>query len=139
MKTASQSVNKWANRAGASVNDYEAGARSTSKDQAAAAIAAKGNYAAGLQQSLAKGSYEKGLSRSGKSGWLNGVVQKGVTNFGTGVSAATSAEKYASNSGKYDSARNAAASVARGPKGSPQNLQRVAAVANALRAAKVGA
>lgn len=139
MKSASQSVQKWQQRAGQAVGDYEAGARSTTKDQAAAAIAAKGNYVAGIQASISKGSYEKGLGRSGKQGWLAGVTEKGVQNFGTGVGAANSAQKYTENSGRFDSARNAAASIARGPKGSPANLQRVTAVANALRAAKVGA
>ncbi len=139
MKTASQSVQKWQQRAGGAVGDYESGARSTTKDQAAAAIAAKGNWQQGIQAAISKGLYEKGLGRSGKGGWLAGVTEKGVANFGTGVASSVASQKYAENSGRFDSARNAAASVARGPKGSPQNLQRVAAVANALRAAKVGA
>lgn len=133
-KSASASAQKMAQRAAAATNDYTEGARSTTKDQAALAIAGKANYAAGLQASLAKGSYEKGLQASGKAGWLNGIEKKGALRFADGV--ANSADKYATNSGKFDSARNAAASAPRGPKGSPANLQRVALVVNALRAAK---
>ena len=86
MKTASQAVTKWANRAGAASQDYLEGAQQTTKDQATAAIAAKANYVAGLQASFAAGSFEKGLQRSGKSGWLAGVTEKGANNYPAGVS-----------------------------------------------------
>jgi len=138
MKSASQSAQKWANRAGGASQDYIDGSEATSKDQAAAAIAAKANYVAGLQASFAAGLFEKGLQRSGKSGWLAGVREKGANNYPAGVSAPSAQSKYTTNSGRYDSARNAAANIARGPRGSAQNLNRVTAVVNALRAAKVG-
>jgi len=117
---------------------YQEGASQTSKDQAAAAIAAKPLYQAGIQEALAQGRYEKGLQKSGKSGWLRGVQEKGAANYGVGVTAPSAGQAYATESGRYDGARNAASASPRGPKGSPQNLQRVAAVVNALRAAKVG-
>lgn len=138
MKTASQVGSKWQTKAGSSISDYLSGVRSTQKDQAAAAIAAKGNWKAGLDAAVSGGLYEKGLQRSGSAGWKAGVEQKGSANYGTGVSAAASLTKYTENSGKYDSARQAAASVARGPKGSQGNLQRVAAVVTAERAVKLG-
>ena len=138
MKSASQSVSKWSNRAGGASQDYLDGAQSTPKDQAAAAIAAKSNYVAGLQASFAADSFSKGLQRSGKSGWLAGVNEKGASNYPSGVSSASAASKYTVNSGRFDSARNAASGVPRGPRGSAQNLNRVTAVVNALRAAKLG-
>lgn len=136
MKSASKSAEKYVNRASAASMDYKSGAEQTSKDQAAAAIAAKANYAAGINASIQRGAYEKGLQASGKAGWLKGVTEKGANRFAEGVSAGAS--KYATNSGKYDSARNAASSLPRGPKGSEQNFARAKAVAVALRTAKVG-
>ncbi len=136
MKTASQSSAKWAQNAGASAQAYLEGVNNTTKDQAANAIAAKGNWAAGTAAAATKDLYAKGLQRSGKQGWQAGVQQKGQANFGTGVSAPASRSKYETNSGKYDSARAAANTIARGPKGSPSNLQRVSAVVTALRAVK---
>jgi len=136
MKTASQSGAKWQGRASGASQDYIDGARETTKDQAALAIASKGNWQAGLQAAFAAGSFEKGLGRSGKSGWLNGVNEKGANNYGTGVGAASSLNRYTQNSSRFDAARGAAASVARGPKGT--NIARVTAVVQALRAAKVG-
>lgn len=137
MKSASQSAQKFVERAGAASGDYVSGAQSTNKDQAAAAIAGKENWKAGIQAAITAGRYEKGLQESGKSGWLKGVTEKGANRFAEGVS--SGANKYATNSGKYDGARNAAASLPRGPKGSEQNFARSKAVGTALRKAKIGA
>lgn len=136
MKSAQQVAEKFVTRAGAASGDYVAGSEQTSKDQSAAAIAAKAVYQQALTASFSRGSFEKGLVKSGKSGWLNGVRTKGQDRFGTGVAA--SASKYASESAKFDGARGAANNLPRGVKGSPTNLARVTAVVNALRAAKVG-
>lgn len=136
MKSAQQSAQKFVDRAGAASGDYVSGAQATSKDQAAAAIAGKANWAAGIQAAITGGRYEKGLSASGKSGWLKGITEKGANRFAEGV--ASGAAKYAQNSGKYDGARGAANALPRGPKGSEQNYARSKAVAQALRSAKVG-
>ncbi|MFA5365522.1 MAG: hypothetical protein WC325_10130 [Candidatus Bathyarchaeia archaeon] len=138
MKSANEAVSKWQQRAGAASTDYADGARSTDKDQAARAIAAKAVYQQALTESFGRDAYGKGLARSGKQGWLQGIEQKGAQNFSTGVSADVARNKYVSNSSKYDSARKAADALPRGARGSASNLQRVAAVANALRAVKVG-
>lgn len=138
MKNAGSAVVKWQGRASAAAGDYAEGAASTSKDQATAAIAAKSVYQQALTESFGRDAFAKGLAKSGKSGWLKGVQEKGMQNYGTGVGSDSARSKYASESAKYDSARGAAGSLPRGPKGSPQNLQRVAAVANAQRAVKVG-
>lgn len=136
MKTASQSASKFVERAGAASSDYVSGAQSTSKDQSAAAIAAAPNYAAGVQAAITRGAYAKGLQASGKAGWLKGITEKGANRFAEGV--ASGASKYATNSGKYDSARSAADSMPRGPKGSEANFARSKTVGQALRKMKVG-
>lgn len=136
MKSAQQVAEKFVTRAGAASGDYLTGSEQTSKDQSAAAIAAKAVYQQALTASFSRGSYEKGLAKSGKSGWLTGVRTKGQDRFGTGVAA--SASKYSANSARFDGARGAASSLPRGVKGSPTNLARVTAVVNALRAAKTG-
>ena len=138
MKTASQAGMKWATRAGGASTDYGEGARTTDKDQAAKAIAAKAIYQQALTESFGRDAYAKGLSKSGKAGWLRGVEEKGITNFATGVTSPGALAKYQAESAKYDGARRASDSIARGPRGSAQNINRVTAVVNALRAAKVG-
>lgn len=136
-KSASESAKKFVERAGAATQDYVQGAESTTKDQSAAAIAAAPNYAAGVQAGIARGAFQKGLSKSGKAGWAKGVREKGANRFAEGV--ASGAGKYATNSGAYDGARGAANSLPRGPKGSEANFARSKAVGQALRKQKVGA
>lgn len=123
-------------RASAASGDYVAGAEQTTKDQAAAAVAAAPIWAQSIQQAITRGAYAKGLTKAGKSGWLQGVRTKGAERFAGGVSG--SAAKYAANSAKYDNARKAADALPRGLKGSEANLARVKAVVTALRAAKTG-
>lgn len=132
MKTAQQSAAKFVERASAATSDYVEGAQRTTKDQSAAAIAAKEIYKQALTASFAKDSYSKGLSKSGRAGWASGVTSKGAERYAPGVGA--SAGKYAANSAKFDGARNAAANLPRGLKGSEINFARVRAVVNALRA-----
>ncbi|MDE1925358.1 MAG: hypothetical protein KGH79_04250 [Patescibacteria group bacterium] len=137
-KTAAQSSAKWASNSQNGANNYGAGVQNTAKDQSALAIAAIPAMQAGLTAAFAANRQQKGLQRSGKAGWQAGALEKGVPNYQTGVAAPASKTKYEQNSGAYDSARSAAASVARGAKGSQGNLARVTAVVNAERAVKMG-
>lgn len=137
MKTAQQSAQKFVERAGAASGDYVEGAQRTTKDQSANAIAGKANYVAGVQAAITAGRYEKGLQKSGKAGWIKGITDKGANRFAEGV--ASGSVKYAQNSGAYDTARGAADSLPRGPKGSEANFARAKAVGQALRKQKVGA
>lgn len=136
MKSAQTSAAKFVERAGAASGDYVKGAQETSKDQSGRAIAAKAIYQQALTASFGRDSYAKGLQKSGKAGWLKGIQEKGGNRFGEGV--AVSATKYATNSGKFDSARSASDNMPRGLKGSATNLAKVTAVVTALRTAKVG-
>src|SRR3990167_1449830 len=126
MRTAQASAQKFVERASAASCEYVSGASSTSKDQSARAIGAKEIYKNALTASFGRDSYAKGLQRSGKAGWLEGVTKKGAERYAGGV--AVSAGKYATNSGKFDGARNAAENMPRGLKGSETNLARVKAV-----------
>ena len=135
MRTAQESAQKYVDRASAASGDYVKGATSTTKDQSARAISAKKIYQDALTASFSRDSYAKGLTRSGKAGWLAGVTQKGGDRYAGGVS--VSANKYATNSARFDGARQAADSLPRGLKGSETNLARVKAGVNALRAVKV--
>lgn len=137
MKSAQQSAQKFVERASAASQDFVSGAEQTSKDQSALAIAAAPIYAQAVQAAITRGAFAKGLQKSGKQGWLNGVRTKGAERFAGGVSA--SSAKYANNSARFDGARGAATSLPRGLKGSETNLARVKAVVSALRIAKTGA
>jgi len=134
MRTAQDSAQKFVDRAGSAAGLYVTGAQATNKDQSARAIAAAPIYQSALTASFTRGAYAKGLQKSGKQGWLDGVTKKGADRYAGGI--AVSASKYATNSGKYDSARQAADNMPRGIKGSQTNLDRVKTVVTALRALK---
>lgn len=135
MRSAQESAQKFVSRASSASGEYVSGATSTTKDQSARAIGAKKIYQDALTASFSRDSYAKGLQKSGKAGWLEGVQKKGGERYAGGV--AVSAGKYAQNSGKFDTARMAAENMPRGLKGSQANLDRVKAVVSALRTAKI--
>lgn len=139
MKTASQVSAKWGSRASNASGDYVSGAQNTTKDQAALAKAAIPFMKTAINKAIDSGRVARGLDASGKAGWARGIATKGGNRYAEGVSTADAQSKYATNSGKFDGARNAASSLPRGEKGSAQNLSRVSAVVNALRKEKVGA
>jgi len=137
MPKSAQSVGqKFVDRASAASGDYVKGARETSKDPIALAVAAIPRMKIALNKAIDSGRLGRRLQEAGKTGWLHGIEKKGESRFGEGVSA--SMAKYVQNSSKYDGARNASASLPRGEKGSATNLAKVTAVVNALRSAKVG-
>jgi len=135
MRTAQQSTAKFIERAGSASGLYKSGSEQTTKDQSVRAIAAKAIYQQALTASFSRDAFAKGLQKSGKSGWLRGIQEKGAERYAPGI--AVSGSKYATNSGKYDTARQAADNMPRGTKGSSTNLARVTAVVNALRAVKL--
>lgn len=136
MRSAQQSAQKYVQRASSASGDYVSGAAETTKDQAAAAIAAEPVYKQAVLDAANRGAFSAGLRKSGKAGWLQGVQKKGATRFAEGVSAGS--ERYVAESARFDGARQAAASLPRGLKGSEQNFNRSKAVGQALRALKVG-
>jgi len=134
MKTAQSVAQKFVERAGAATSEYLSRSRETTKDQSALAIVAIPRMKSAWNRAVDSGLVQKGLQESGKGGWLAGIVKKGADRFGPGVSA--SMARYATESGKFDAARNAAANMPTGDKGSSVNLAKVAAVVTALRKAK---
>lgn len=138
MKSASEVAKKWGERASGASEDYKKGALNTTKDQAAAAKAAIPIMKTALIKAIDSGRVAKGLDASGKAGWQRGITEKGASRYGEGVNTPTAQARYSQNSGKYDAARNAAANMPRGEKGSKVNLDKVSTVVNALRKEKVG-
>ena len=136
MKTAADSAKKFVERAGSAAGLYFEGARDTSKDQSALAVAAIPRMKTELLKAIDTGRVAKGLQASGKQGWFKGVEEKGKDRYEPGIR--FSGAKYATNSGKFDSARGAAANMPTGDKGSATNLAKVSAVVAALPKVKLG-
>ena len=135
-KSAAEVAQKWAQRAANAQPEYASGVQTTTKDQAGRAIASKEIYKQALNESFTRDAYAKGLQKAGTGKWKNKAATVGADRYAGGVSAGVS--DYATESGRYDTARKAADALPRGIKGSETNFARVKAVVTALRAAKVG-
>jgi hypothetical protein len=138
-KSAQQTVDKWQRRASVAQPEYQAGIQNprTPWDQAAAA--AENSYKTGVMAAANAGSFGKGIQKAGLTKWQQNAMKKGPSRFVEGVSLA-GPEFQTQISGVLQTIE-AVTLPARGPKGSPQNYQRVGPIGEALRRAfgKTGA
>jgi len=136
VRPAAMVADKWKRRASSATQEYTEGVNSTTRSWEAAATAAEGAYKAGVQDAANRGAFGLGVKRRGNDGWKRAALDKGSQRFGPGVE--TAQAEYASRVGPYLDVISRTDLPARGPAGAPGNLQRVAAIATALRAAKTG-
>lgn len=135
IKSADVIAKKFASRGGAAGADYSAGVQQPRVPWAQATTAAVNNYAAGVQQAIGNGSFQKGVAAAGDEKWSRKATGVGAQRYGPGVQAAQ--PDYAKGVAPYlDTLRNLNLPP-RAPKGDPSNVQRVAAIATALRARKL--
>ena len=121
---------KWASRAGAAGADYATGVNSTQKDWAALTAAAEANYGQGVQDAIGRKAFGKGVLKAGTAKWKTNAGNLGAARYPQGVAAGQAA--YSDGFGPYAQKLSTLQLPPRGPKGSPQNINRVAAVAVAL-------
>lgn len=116
--------------------DYEAGINKPKADWASQAGAAEGAYEDGVQSGISRKAYGKGVADKGTAGWKTDALQKGPERWAPGVGYGT--PKYATNFAPYVDVISRTTLPPKYGKGDPRNFDRVTAMANALRAAKVG-
>lgn len=87
--SAADVVAKWQQRSSAAAQDYASGVQNTQEDPTALAIAAGQRYITRVNDAFNSGKWANGLRRVGAAGWKQAVASKGVTNFQSGVAAAT--------------------------------------------------
>ena len=136
IKSASDIAAKYARVTPGRVEDYEAGVRATSPDEFEnPTLAAEPNYERGVQQGIARKAFGKGVKGSGEK-WKDKSLEDGPARFmdGTGKAAGAFEEGYA----PYREVIAGLTLPPRGPVGDPKNIQRVAAIATALRQKKTG-
>jgi len=126
---------KWTRKASAATQDYTDGIKDPRTPWAAATAASAANQAAGVQAAIARKAFEKGVAKAGDSKWSRKAAGVGASRFSQGVQAGS--DDYAAGVAPYLQVIESTTLPPRGPKGDPRNLQRVAAIANALRAKKL--
>lgn len=134
VKSVESAAKKFVARAGAAVGDYKDGVNSTN-DQAEKAIASQGIYEAGIMDSISRGARVAGIEKAGNEKWKKNTIAKGGARFAAGVSAGSDA--YTKGVKPYLDTLASLSLSPRGPKGSPENLERVRETNEALRQKKI--
>lgn len=131
----SASAAKWARRAGSAGAEYEEGVRNPRKDWAQAAAEANERYKRAVTEAAQKDRFKAGVNKAGTAKWQANAITKGPGRYSEGVMLAQTS--YEDGFRPYaDVIRNTKLSP-RGPKGSPENLKRVAEMSQALHQKKV--
>ncbi len=127
---------KWKRRTATAAQEYSDGIANPSRSWSQATQAAAPAFAAGVQAAVARGAFQRGVQSAGDSAWQQGATTKGPTRWTEGTALAEPA--YTTGFGRVAAAINATALPPRQPTGSPANIQRVAAIATALRKLRTG-
>lgn len=126
---------KWSQRAQSAGPDYAAGVKATTKDWAQLTSQAADNFAAGVTQAVSDGRFAKGVNAAGTDKWRNAAAGKGAQRYPTGVAAGAPA--YNAGFAPFLAVIQNTTLPPRSPRGSPNNVQRVSAITQALHAKKI--
>ena len=132
---ATASATKFAQRAQAAAPAYTTGVQGAGQAWQANSAAANDNYVAGVTAAANAGRYSKGVNAAGASKYSTNAAGKGAQRYPAAVAAAGPAWQ-AGTQPYLTTIANLTLPPA-GPKGSPQNINRVQAIATALRAQKL--
>lgn len=126
---------KWRRVAQVSQPEYEAGVANPRADWKNATLQAAPQYEAGVQAAIQQKRFQTGVESAGTAKWQENAMTKGPARWAEGIN--VSGNAFESGFAPYRAVIERTALPPRGPKGSPQNIQRVAAVANALHKEKL--
>ncbi len=125
---------KWAEVTPGRAAQYEAGVRNPVRNYEQNAAAADPAWRAGVQAAIQRNSFVLGVRRAGTAKWQRKAIELGPARYGPGVAAAQ--QDYSAGFSPFRDVIERTNLPPRGPRRSPQNMQRVAAMAAALGAAK---
>lgn len=135
IKALDKIADKWTRVAGAAGAEYEEGVRNPRADWATETQKAETNYEQGVQASISRKAFGKGVKSAGTDKWQRNAIEKGPIRFTQGVQ--LSKKAYEDGFSPFRETIAALKLPPRGPKGDPKNILRVAAVAKALHDRKL--
>lgn len=136
IKSTSSIAQKWARVTPQRSQDYADGVQSPKRDWKAAAAAANDTYKAAVTKAANENRFAKGVNEAGTEKWQSRTLAKGPQRFVEGVQVAQG--DYESGFAPYADVIRNTSLPPRFPKGDPRNLDRVAVLAKALNAKRVG-
>lgn len=135
IKPLDRTATKWARVSSGAQQEYLEGVQNPRADWETETRAAEKTYEQGIQNSLSRKAFGKGVAKAGTAKWQERATTLGPARYSTGVQAAQNA--YREGFAPYREVIQNLQLPARGPKGDPSNIQRVAAVAKALHDKKL--
>jgi len=131
IKDMSKIREKWTRVTPQRPEDYAIGVQDPKRDWASATKEAEKRYSEGVQKSIQRGAFGKGVSAAGTQKWQQRSLSVGPNRFAEGVAA--SGDAYEQGFSPYAQTIASTSLPPRFPKGDPRNLERVKAIAVALR------
>lgn len=125
---------KWSRVAAQAGPSYEEGITNPQGDYAAGATAANDAWKAGVTAAVSGNRFTNGVRKAGNAKWQKNSLAKGPARFATGVQIAQ--PDYAAGFAPYRDAIQATSLPPRGARRSPQNLNRVNVMVQAMSAKK---
>jgi len=130
IRSATDIAKKWADVTPGRAAQYETGVKNPIRDYAANAQAANDAWKAGVNGAVARDGFKRGVAKAGTAKWQDRSIKLGTARYGPGVQAAQS--DYEMGFAPFREAIAGVVLPPRGPRRSPQNLQRVNAMVTAL-------
>lgn len=134
VKSASSIAKKWSEVTPQRSAQYEEGVKAPLRDWAKNTEAAKDAYKSGITDAIAKGRFEKGITKAGTKKWQDRAALVGPARFSQGVQVA--APDYERGFASYRDVIEKTVLPPRFAKGDPRNIDRVRVMAAALADAK---
>lgn len=134
IKDLSRIASKWTTVTPQRQNEYVDGVNNPRADWASQTQAASGRYASGVQAAITNKSFDKGVQKAGTAKWQKNATEKGPQRWAQGVQLGV--DNYQKGFAPYAQVISNTTLPARGPKGDPANINRVAVMAKALNDAK---
>lgn len=129
-KGVDRTVAKWQAKVAGAGGDYTDGVTNPKADWQTETAKAEPRYKEGVTRAAAEGRFGKGVNKAGTAKWQKGAIEKGPGRWTEGVSKAE--PEYRSGMSEVISTIEATTLPPRGPKGDPQNYERVRALGAAL-------
>lgn len=135
VKDVAASAQKFVTRASAAGGDYKAAVSNAGQRWQANASAANDTWKAGVNDAAGRNAFANGVTKAGPAKYQDNASGKGAQRYPQGVQAA--GPTWQANVAPYLQTIAGLNLPPRQPKGNPGNYQRVQAVGDALRAAKL--
>lgn len=135
IRSSAEIAEKWSRVTPQRRADYQAGVTNPRRDWAQSTAAQEQAWATGVQEAAVGGRFGRGVTIAGTPKWQRKTIDLGVNRWPEGV--ARSGQDFQTGFDKFRQVIANTQLPPRGPKGSPQNIERARVMATALHDAKV--